>query len=280
MTAGFPVLRERLAQVTELEMVDGVFVQRSLVPDPFEDRYLQVRRKEGRLYTDAQVRSLPRPGGKLGASLEWQVRALSSDLLVQHLRARAGEGAILELGCGNGWLSQRLAQSLQRDVCGIDVNRTELAQAARVFGHDQRLSFVAADIHTLAVPQDVFDVIVVPACIQYFADPGALLVRLLAQLRDGGELHILDSPLYANPQRANDSAARSLRYFAELGVPALAEQYHQHTYATFDRFAVEWRFDPRRLGARVRRLLRLQQPHFPWLCLRKQDNVAAVCATA
>lgn len=248
MRAGFPTLRDRLQQLPELHCVDGVLVQRSLADDPFEQQYLQVRRKEGRLYTDAQVRSLPRPSGKLGASLEWQVRALSSALLVQHLRAQAGEGAIAELGCGNGWLSQLLAQSLQRDVCGIDVNRTELTQAARVFGHDQRLSFIAADIQTLALPRDLFDVIVVPACIQYFADPAALVVRLLAQLRDGGELHILDSPLYADAQAANASAARSLRYFTELGVPALAAHYHQHTYASFDRFVVQRLFDPRRPG--------------------------------
>ncbi|WP_372393460.1 class I SAM-dependent methyltransferase [Xanthomonas sp. NCPPB 3582] len=276
MTVGFPVLRERLAQVNELEMVDGVFVQRSLAADPFEDRYLQVRRQEGRVYTDAQVRSLPHPGGTLGASLEWQVRALSSALLVQHLRTQAGEGAILELGCGNGWLSHLLARALQRDVCGVDVNRTELAQAARVFGHEQRVSFVAADIQTVALSRDAFDVIVVPACIQYFPDPAALIRHLLAQLRDDGELHILDSPLYADRQRAAESAARSLRYFTGLGVPALAGQYHQHTYATFDPFQVHWLFDPRRPAARLGRLLRRRQPHFPWLCLRKQDNVGAV----
>lgn len=276
MTAGFPVLRERLAQLPELELIDGVFVQRGLAGDPFEDHYLQVRRQEGRVYTDAQVRRLPHPGGKLGASLEWQVRAVSSALLVQHLQRRAGEGAILELGCGNGWLSQRLAQALQRDVCGIDVNRTELAQAARVFGHEQRLSFVAADIHSVALPRELFDVIVVPACIQYFPDPAGLVRRLLAQLRAGGELHLLDSPLYADRRRAAESAARSLRYFTELGVPALAERYHQHTYASFDAFKVHWLFDPRRLMARLGRLLRRRQPHFPWLCLRKQDNQGAV----
>ncbi|WP_161959940.1 class I SAM-dependent methyltransferase [Xanthomonas arboricola] len=276
MTVGFPALRDRLQQSSELENIDGVFVQRALADDPFEQQYLEIRRKEGRLYTDAQVRSLPRPGGKLGASLEWQVRALSSALLVQHLQARAGEGAIAELGCGNGWLSQLLAQSLQRDVCGIDVNRTELTQAARVFCHDQRLSFIAADIQTVTLPREAFDVIVLPACIQYFADPAALVIRLLAQLRDGGELHILDSPLYADAQAADASAARSLRYFTELGVPALAAHYHQHTYASFDRFVVQPLFDPRRPSARLRKMFKLKQPHFPWLCFRKQDNIEAV----
>ncbi|MFC7519179.1 class I SAM-dependent methyltransferase [Xanthomonas populi] len=277
MTVGFSALRDRLQQLSELESIDGVFVQQSLAGDPFEQQYLQIRRKEGRLYTDAQVRSLPRPSGKLGASLEWQVRALSSALLVRHLQAHAGEGAIAELGCGNGWLSQLLAQSLQRDVCGIDVNRTELTQAARVFGHDQRLSFIAADIQTLELPRELFDAIVLPACIQYFADPAALVIRLLAQLRDGGELHILDSPLYPDQQRASDSAARSLRYFTELGVPALAAHYHQHTYVSFDRFVVQLLFDPRRPSARLRRMFKVKQPHFPWLCFRKQDNIEAIC---
>ncbi|OQP77129.1 methyltransferase [Xanthomonas phaseoli pv. syngonii LMG 9055] len=273
MRAGCHMLRERLQQLPELECVDGVFVQRGLAEDPFEQHYLEIRRKEGRLYTDAQVRSLPRPGGKLAATLEWRVRALSSSLLVQHLGTHAGEGAILELGCGNGWLSHLLAQSLQREVCGIDVNRTELTQAARVFGHAASLSFIAGDIQTVALPREVFDIIVLPACVQYFADPGTLIERLLAHLREDGELHILDSPLYATPQRGQESAARSLRYFTELGVPELAAHYHQHTYATLDRFAVQWLFDPRRWSARARKALRLSQPHFPWLRLRKRDNL-------
>lgn len=194
MEDGFRTVRGQLQALAPLHVIDGVLVQDGLPDDPFEQQYLQIRRKEGRLYTDAQVRSLPRPGGALGNTLEWQVRALSSSLLVQHLQAHTGHGAILELGCGNGWLSHLLAQSLQREVCGVDVNRTELTQAARVFGHDARLTFVAADIHTLVLPRDVFDVIVLPACVQYFSDPAALVSRLLGCLREGGELHILDSP--------------------------------------------------------------------------------------
>lgn len=122
------------------------------------------------------------------------------------------------------------------------------------------------------LPRDVFDVIVLPACVQYFSDPAALVSRLLGCLREGGELHILDSPLYATPQRGRESAARSLRYFTDLGCPALAAHYHQHTYASFDGFTVQWLFDPRRAGTRLGRLFKRRQPHFPWLCLRKQDN--------
>ncbi|MCF5991434.1 SAM-dependent methyltransferase, partial [Xanthomonas perforans] len=51
MRAESPLLRERLQQLPELQRMDGVFVQRGLADDPFETRYLEIRRKEGRLYT-------------------------------------------------------------------------------------------------------------------------------------------------------------------------------------------------------------------------------------
>ncbi|KAB7770064.1 class I SAM-dependent methyltransferase [Xanthomonas maliensis] len=276
MDSGFsPILHERLQAFAPLREDAGVLVQAGLPPGEFEQQYLHIRRQEGRLYSDAQVRRLPQPGGALGASHEWRVRALSSRLLVEHLRLRSGQGPILELGCGNGWLSHLLMDALQCEVCGVDVNRTELAQAARVFGHDPRLSFVAADIQTLALPPALFATIVLPACIQYFADAAALVARLLPLLHAAGELHIVDSPLYASAQQARDSAARTLRYFDGLGYPALAAHYHQHTYASFDRFVVQMRFDPRRPRARLRRWLRRPQPHFPWLCIRRQDNLDA-----
>lgn len=94
MRAGFPMLRERLQQLPGLESVDGVFVQRGLADDPFEQHYLEIRRKEGRLHRCAGAQPAA-SGRKTGATLEWRVRALLSSLLVQHLGTHAGEGAIL-----------------------------------------------------------------------------------------------------------------------------------------------------------------------------------------
>jgi len=269
-----PSLREQLQRLPGLMPIDGVLVQQALAADPFERQYLAVRQQEGRIYSDAQVRMLPHPGGALGASHEWRVRAESCRRLVSHLRARSGSGPLLELGCGNGWLSQRLAEGLPREVCGVDVNRTELAQAARVFAASPRLSFVAGDIHTLPLPPQRFDVVVLPACIQYFADPRALIARLLGLLQHDGELHVIDSPFYADAAQAQASAARSLRYFSGLGCAELASQYHQHTWAALDGIALRVLFDPRSLRARCLRALRRPQPHFPWLCIRKRDNPA------
>lgn len=271
-------LRAQLRQLPGLILHAGVLVHDALPDDPFEQRYLELRRREGRLYSDTQVRTLPQPPGALGASHEWRVRAESCRRLLRHLRARGGDGPLLELGCGNGWLAYRLASGLQREVCGVDVNRTELAQAARVFAAEPRLSFVAGDIFRLPLPAQRFDVVVVPACIQYFADPRALIARLLQLLRHDGELHILDSPFYADAAQAQASAARSLQYFSGLGHADLAQHYHQHTDAALDGIVLRRLFDPRRLSVRCLRALRWRQPHFPWLCVRKRDNLALVAA--
>ncbi|CBA16929.1 class I SAM-dependent methyltransferase [Xanthomonas albilineans] len=267
-------LRAQLQRLPGLVLCDGVLVQQTQVEDPFEQRYLAVRHREGRLYSDEQVRALPYPDGAQGGSYEWRVRAESCRRLLRHLRARGGDGPLLEVGCGNGWLSRRLAVGLRREVCGVDVNRVELAQAARVFAAEPRLSFVAGDIHSLPLPRQGFDVAVLPACLQYFADPRALIARVLSLLHADGELHIIDSPLYADIARAQASAARSLHYFTDLGCAELAQQYHQHPYAALDGIVMRMLFDPRRLSARCLRALRWRQPHFPWLCIRTRDNLA------
>ncbi|PPU93604.1 class I SAM-dependent methyltransferase [Xanthomonas albilineans] len=267
-------LRAQLQRLPGLALCDGVLVQQTQVEDPFEQRYLAVRHREGPLYSDEQVRALPYPDGAQGGSHEWRVRAESSRRLLRHLRARGGDGPLLEVGCGNGWLSRRLAVGLRREVCGVDVNRVELAQAARVFAAEPRLSFVAGDIHSLPLPRQHFDVAVLPACLQYFADPRALIARVLSLLHADGELHIIDSPLYADIARAQASAVRSLHYFTDLGCAELAQQYHQHPYAALDGIVMRMLFDPRRLSARCLRALRWRQPHFPWLCIRTRDNLA------
>ena len=78
--------------------------------------------------------------------------------------------------------------------------------------------------------------------------------------------------------RGNPDLATSLRYFSGLGCAELAQQYHQHTEAVLDGIVLRRLFDPRRLSVRCLRALRWRQPHFPWLCIRKRDNLALAAA--
>src|SRR5688500_3286432 len=144
--------------------------------------YLRLREKEGRLYADDIVASLPRiPAGHPFAA-EWRARAKSASRLTRYLSAQPGPLSILELGCGNGWLSKFLAKAGDT-VLAMDQNRHELKQAARVFRRSPHPSFCEADIFSAPINPARFDVIILASVLQYFEDVSGLISVLSNYLR-------------------------------------------------------------------------------------------------
>jgi SAM-dependent methyltransferase len=92
-----------------------------------------VRGAEGRMLTDDQVRALPQGKGLWNAS-EWSLRTRSTARLLKVLASQGSGLRILEVGCGNGWLTAALQRN-GHHVLGLDPFTAELEQAARVF-HD------------------------------------------------------------------------------------------------------------------------------------------------
>lgn len=224
----------------------------------FEQRYLAAREKEGWRYDDDAVARLPQTApGDPHAAL-WQLRADTAARFVAHLRER-GARRVMELGCGNGWFSHTIARGTGAAVLGVDINETELRQASRVFAAPG-LRFAYADVFE-AEFEERFDAVVLNGAVQYFADPPALWRRLEGWLAVGGELHVLDSPVYGDAAAAAAARARSADYFAELGVPEMAARYHHHTHAAFPGFSQRDSAATRWLG----RLTRQRRSPFPWL---------------
>jgi len=233
-----------------------------------EAAYLAVRRAEGRLLDDDQVRRLPEPPDAAHA-WEWRIRGYSAERLLRRLQRRA-PSRILDLGCGNGWLSRLLAELSGARVTGLDLNREELAQAARLFGSSDSPRFVCGDLFAPIFELASFDVAVLAAVIQYFPDPKALVRRLLALLAPGGEIHILDSPLYPRGDVAA-AAARTRAYFRNLNLPFEPAYYHHHARADLDAFRPRCLHEPGSLKTRfLRRLTRRPLSPFPWLCIVKK----------
>jgi len=233
--------------------------------------YLAVREREGRLYPDAIVELLPHVPAGHPLENEWRQRADSSDRLRAYLAAVSRRGRplrVIDVGSGNGWLARRIAGLPGSEVVGLEANDVELAQARRVFGGRPGLRFSSGDMLTAPSPLDGATVVVLASVIQYAADLPALLRRLLGWLAPEGELHVLDSPLY-RPGELAGARERTRRYYAQLGVPEMAEAYHQHTWSALDGFAAEVRYRPdawlRRLERRV--LGRVRSP-FPWIRIR------------
>ncbi|MBK8193831.1 MAG: class I SAM-dependent methyltransferase [Lewinellaceae bacterium] len=205
-------------------------------PTPFlqekERLYLEVRRREGRLLSDKDLQQLPDVDASNPNNREWRWRRRSFGRFLaccRRLSAGREQFRLLDLGCGNGWMANRLAENPAWEVWATDLNVPELEQGARLFERPN-LHFVYADVMQGDMPGQYFDVIVLAASVQYFSDFAALIETLLKLLKTGGEIHILDSPFYKNEVERDAARQRTAAYYSRVGVPEMADYYHHHIH--------------------------------------------------
>lgn len=263
-------LRNQLHLNPSLEYKNNIFYQKDFrSANQFEETYIKVRNKENRVYSDEVVERLPEFNGR-DYEKEWRMRKLSSARLLMHME-RTKLSSILEVGCGNGWLSSNLARTTKAEVCALDINEVELLQGARVFRAQQNLSFVYADIFGTALETQKFNVIILSACIQYFKVLASLINRLFELTSAKGRIYILDSPLYTSASDARSAKKRTERYYESLGFPAMAEQYVHHTYDELDNFSYNFLYSPKTLVSLFnRKILQKELPIFPMICIYKK----------
>lgn len=103
-------------------------------------------------------------------------------VLVGYLRTLKPDGALLDIGCGEGLLYTRL-QPFTAPYLGLDISAAAI-ERARAVGAGP---FVCADAEQFDVP-DRYDVIVFNECLYYFLDPIGTVVRYAASLRPDGLL--------------------------------------------------------------------------------------------
>ncbi|WP_298508439.1 methyltransferase domain-containing protein [uncultured Kordia sp.] len=199
----------------------------------FSKYYLAVREKENRILSDTEVRKLP-----YLQKDEWPYRIKSTERFLAHVSKQNNPLHILTIGCGNGWFSNKIAEvSKENQVIGLDVNREELEQAARVF-KKKNLHFMYADI--FKVPESFhgkFEMITLNGAVQYFEDFDGLISLLKSFLSENGEIHIIDTPFYKTEEIAA-AKERTKVYYTELGVPGMAANYHHHDKKLVQHFEV------------------------------------------
>jgi ubiquinone/menaquinone biosynthesis C-methylase UbiE len=198
-----------------------------VVNNDFEDLYLAVRQREKRLYTDEQVLRLPDIDSQHIYAEEWKIRKRSEIRLIEYLQKKRRPMRILEVGCGNGWLSAKLSDIPGADVIGLDINQIEISQANRVFIKDN-LEFVYDAFNEDTFPDVKFDVIVFAASLQYFESAKAILQLALSILDSGGEVHILDTYFYKHAE-LDKASERTRNYYNSLGFPQMADHYFHHS---------------------------------------------------
>jgi ubiquinone/menaquinone biosynthesis C-methylase UbiE len=243
-------------------------------PDEFKEQeklYLKVRNEEGRLYPDETVKILPELDSVHPLYDEWQIRKKSLQRIIRYIRKQTAPLKILDLGCGNGWMANRLAENLECLVYALDMNTIELQQGARLFGKNPNLIFQYGNIFDSTYPDRDFDMALLASSVQYFPDIQKLFGRLLKLLSVNGEIHIIDSPFY-QPQEVSAARERSMQYYHSMGFPEMADHYFHQSITDLSRFDFELLFDPNSLFQRIARTIVKHLSPFPWIRIKKSNS--------
>jgi 2-polyprenyl-3-methyl-5-hydroxy-6-metoxy-1,4-benzoquinol methylase len=221
--------------------MSGVFTYNPT--DAFEQLYIRLREKEGRLYTDEELVKLPAIRSDHFYQQEWAIRERSLKKMATYLKHKGDELAILEVGCGNGWLTAQLATLTKNKVTGIDVNGVELDQAKRVFHHVPNLEFIHCTLDAVEMQDKIFDVIIFAAAIQYFPSLKKIIKAATGYLTLQGEIYIMDSVFYRQDEIAA-ARKRSADHFSSMGCDEMAAYYFHHSMEDLKRINPTVLHDP------------------------------------
>jgi 2-polyprenyl-3-methyl-5-hydroxy-6-metoxy-1,4-benzoquinol methylase len=199
--------------------VDGVLV---LLNERFRQR-LQVfnahlerfRAAEGKRLLDSSIYEQLPHAPALRNSFEWRLRRYDLKVICRLLLKRPQQ-RVLDIGAWNGWLSHRLAAEGHR-VTAIDYFTDCFdGLGARAF-YSTAWQAIQMDLTDLSPLDQLFDVVVLNRCLQFFPDPAQYVLQASAKVAPGGLLIATGLAFYRNPALK----ARE--------VQSLQERYRRHS---------------------------------------------------
>ncbi len=136
---------------------------------------------------------------------------------------------ILEVGCGTGWLTEKLAQI---GACtGVDLSG-EAIDVARRRGFEARL--IAGDFLAMDLPRDHFDVCINIGTVTAFADQRALFDAMARLLKPGGYLYIITNNRFVFERRSDvapPAPGNVRKWIDQAELRGLLRQNFKVTYA-------------------------------------------------
>jgi ubiquinone/menaquinone biosynthesis C-methylase UbiE len=178
---------------------------------------------------------------------------------MNYLKKKKRPQLLLEIGCGNGWLSAMMATLANSKVVGRDINSAELNQATRVFDNRRNLTFELGDLDDINSDMK-FDIIVFAASVQYFPLISKTIKKALSLLNPAGEIHILDSHFYNMPD-LEEAKKRSLIHYKSIDNQEMPGFYFHHSWDSLNEFQTEILFDPSSLKNKIS----FNKDPFPWI---------------
>ena len=134
---------------------------------------------------------LPRSVKGLEGAPEWPaLRALLPDL-----RGRR----VLDLGCGYGWFCRWAREAGAAEVLGIELSEKMLARA-QTDTRDAAVTYQRADMESLALPGETFDLVYSSLALHYVENLNRLMSQVYGSLVPGGSLVFsAEHPIYTAP---------------------------------------------------------------------------------
>jgi SAM-dependent methyltransferase len=283
----------------EFWKVDGIW--RFLLPESeahyarFIAEYEAIRRSEQRGSTSANFyRALPFKDLSDRFRSDWRIRARSYSVLVKNILTRLQNPLerslrVLDVGAGNGWLSNRLAAQGDH-VMAVDLLVNEQDGLGAWKYYDNSFVPVQAQFDHLPVTDRYADVVIFNASLHYAEDYATTLTEALRVLAEKGLIIIMDTPVY----RKNSSGdamveERKKDFSARYGFASDALQSENYlTYARLKELArglnIKWKFITPFYGLRwtlrplVAFLLRRREPAKFHLIVGQRTPVSRVQA--
>lgn len=261
--------------------VDGIW--RFLLPESeahyarFIRDYEAIRHSEGRGSSSAKYyRALPFKDLSGQHSADWRIRARSFRALEKNVLTRLQNPLerslkLIDLGAGNGWLSNRLAAQGDR-VIAVDllVNEEDGLGAWKHYEHS--FTPVQAEFNHLPVMDRFADAVIFNASFHYSENYAETLQEALRVLARDGRIIIMDSPVYRRSASGQKMVQERESQFKEkYGFASDNLQSENYlTYARLDelakKFNIRWQFSTPFYGLRwmirplVSLLLRRREP--------------------
>src|SRR5437660_7737167 len=98
---------------------------------------------------------------------------------------------VLDLGCGTGWASRRVARTVCKgEVVGLDVADEMLRRAEQISAGMSNLRFVWGSAEKIPAADNAFNKVLSVESFYYYADQGKALDELRRVMAPGGRLFI------------------------------------------------------------------------------------------
>ena len=201
--------------------------------------YETIRKAEGRALNDsAFYRELPFKDITGKFNKHWKIRRKTYlkfiSAVIQPLSDSLNRSLkILDLGAGNGWLSNQLSQLGHRMVA-LDLLTNNFDGLGACDHYSHPFFLVQSEFDRQPFADESFDLAVFNASFHYSENYATTLEEILRVIDKKGRLVVLDSPIYRSPQSGMRMVEERETHFAkEYGFPSNA--LRSENYLTFQK---------------------------------------------